>query len=95
MYVLGSTMAMLGLVGGLVETILLPFVEQEPVEDALLELYIERSAEKKEVKRSRSIVAGPEVTDVLETETVLIEEAKAKHLVTAGQRSSANRLHAS
>lgn len=97
-YMLGSTLAMLGVVGGLVETVLLPFVEQETVEDAPAELIMEKKKkEKKQVLKSHATLVRPEVVDVMETvvmETVEIE-AKAKHLVTAGQRSSANRLHAS
>ncbi|XP_034392453.1 G0/G1 switch protein 2 [Cyclopterus lumpus] len=88
-YMLGSTMAILGVVGGLVETVFLPFAEQETVEDAPAELITKK--EKKQVLKSRTTSVRPEVVDVLNT--VMIE-AKAKHLVTAGQRSS-NRLYAS
>ncbi|XP_070825186.1 G0/G1 switch protein 2 [Chaetodon trifascialis] len=91
-YMLGSTLAMLGVVGGLVETVLLPFADQESVEDTLAELMMERKKEKKQVLTSHTALARPEVVDVLETAAI---EVKAKHLVTAGQRSSANRLHAS
>ncbi len=89
-YMLGSTLAMLGVVGALVETVLVPFVEQETVEDAPAELIMEKKKEKKQVLKSHTTLVFPEVA----METVVIE-AKAKHLVTAGQRSSANRLHAS
>nr|XP_046251621.1 G0/G1 switch protein 2 [Scatophagus argus] len=91
-YMLGSTLAMLGVIGGLVETILLPFVEDETVEDTPAELIIERKKEKKQVLKSHTTLIRPEVVDVLES---VVIEVKAKHLVTAGQRSSANRLHAS
>ncbi|GLD50470.1 G0/G1 switch protein 2-like protein [Lates japonicus] len=91
-YMLGSTLAMLGLVGGLVETIFLPFVEQETIEDTPVELMMEKKKEKKQVLKSHTTLVCPEVVDVLET---VVIENKAKHLVTAGQRSSANRLHAS
>ncbi|XP_022618975.1 G0/G1 switch protein 2-like [Seriola dumerili] len=91
-YMLGSTLAMLGMIGGLVETILLPFVEQEPVEDTLVELSKEKRKKRKQVLKSHTTVICPEVIDVVET---VVIEAKAKHLVTAGQRSSANRLYAS
>ncbi|XP_041802399.1 G0/G1 switch protein 2 [Chelmon rostratus] len=91
-YMLGSTLAMLGVVGGLVETVLLPFVEQETVEDTLAELMEERKKEKKQVLTAHTTLIQPDVVDVLETVAI---EVKAKHLVTAGQRSSANRLHAS
>ncbi|XP_018543586.1 G0/G1 switch protein 2 [Lates calcarifer] len=89
-YMLGSTLAILGLVGGLVETIFLPFVEQETIEDTPVELMMEKRKEKKQV--SHTTLVRPEVVDVLET---VVIKNKAKHLVTAGQRSSANRLHAS
>ncbi|XP_037313289.2 G0/G1 switch protein 2-like [Pungitius pungitius] len=79
-YMLGSTMAVLGVVGGLVETYLLPFAEQEAAEEAPAELNV-----------SHATSVGPEVVDVLTTVGI---EAKAKHLVTDGQRMS-RRLHAS
>ncbi|XP_040913236.1 G0/G1 switch protein 2 [Toxotes jaculatrix] len=91
-YMLGSTLAMLGLVGGLVEMVFLPFVEQESVEDTPVELITEKRKEKKRVSKSHTTLVCPEFVDVPEMEVI---EAKAKHLVTAGQRSSANRLHAS
>ncbi|XP_073326276.1 G0/G1 switch protein 2 [Pagrus major] len=92
-YMLGSTLAMLGLVGGLVETVLLPFTEQETVEDTPAEqIREEEKKEKKQAVKSQSTLVRPEVVDVPEQ---VVIEVKAKHLVTAGQRSSANRLHAS
>lgn len=91
-YMLGSTVAMLGVVGGLVETVLLPFVEQETVEDAPAELILEEKKEKKQVLKSHTTLVRPEALDVLETAVI---EGKAKHLVTTGRRSSANRLYAS
>ncbi|XP_051282309.1 G0/G1 switch protein 2 [Dicentrarchus labrax] len=91
-YMLGSTLAMLGVVGGLVETVLLPFVEQETVEDTPTEQITEKKKEKKQVLKSHTTLVRPEVVDVLET---VVIEAKAKHLVTAERRSSTNRLYAS
>ncbi|XP_070695076.1 G0/G1 switch protein 2 [Pempheris klunzingeri] len=91
-YMLGSTLAVLGVVGGLVETVLLPFVEQEGAEDAPAELIMVKKKEKKQVLKSHATMVLPEVVDVSET---AVMETKAKHLVTAGQRSSANRLYAS
>ncbi|XP_070767159.1 G0/G1 switch protein 2 [Enoplosus armatus] len=90
-YMLGSTLAMLGVVGGLVETVLLPFVEQETFEDTPVEQIMEKK-KKKQVLKSHTTLVGPEVVDVLETAAI---ESKAKHLVTAGRRSSSNRLYAS
>lgn len=93
-YVLGSTLAMLGVVGGLVETVLLPFTEQETVEDVPAEQIREEEEkkEKKQAVKSQSTLVHPEVVNVPES---VVIEVKAKHLVTAGLRSSANRLHAS
>lgn len=92
-YVLGSTLAMLGVVGGLVETVLLPFTEQETVEDMPAEqIREEEEKEKKQAVKSQSTLVHPEVVNVPES---VVIEVKAKHLVTAGLRSSANRLHAS
>lgn len=82
-YMLGSTVAVLGAIGGLVETVLLPFAEQENVEDAPAELDMEK--EKKQVLRSSTTSAQPEVVDVLNT---LMIEAEDEHLVAAEQRSS-------
>lgn len=91
-YMLGSTLAMLGLVGGLVETVLLPFVEQETTEDTPAELSMKEKKDKKQMLKSHTTVVHPDVVDVPETTVI---EVKAKYLATFGQRSSANRLHAS
>ncbi|XP_029362880.1 G0/G1 switch protein 2 [Echeneis naucrates] len=88
-YMLGSTLAMLGMIGGMVETILLPF--SEPFEDAPVEAIMEKRKKKKLVVKSHTTLVHPEVNDAMET---VVMEAKAKHLVTAGRRNSANRLHA-
>ncbi|XP_078110181.1 G0/G1 switch protein 2 [Sander vitreus] len=86
-YMLGSTLAMLGVVGGLVETVLLPFVqEQETVDE---DTSAERIGEMMMKKEKHTTLVNPEGVDVLET-----VEIKAKHVVTAWQRNS-NRLHAS
>ncbi|XP_035512592.1 G0/G1 switch protein 2 [Morone saxatilis] len=91
-YMLGSTLAMLGVVGGLVETVLLPFVEQETVEDTPAEQITEKKKEKKQALKSHTTSVRPEVVDVLET---VVIETKGKHVVTAERRSSTNRLYAS
>ncbi|XP_033943635.1 G0/G1 switch protein 2 [Pseudochaenichthys georgianus] len=77
LYMLGSTLVVLGVVGGLVETVLLPFGEQETVEDAPGELIME--------KKPDMTAVSPEEDDVYETELM---EAKAKHLVMGRRRSS-------
>ncbi|XP_031146403.1 G0/G1 switch protein 2 [Sander lucioperca] len=85
-YMLGSTLAMLGVVGGLVETVLLPFVqEQETVDE---DTSAEQIGEMMMKKEKHTTLVHPESVDVLET-----VEIKAKH-ATVWQRNS-NRLHAS
>ncbi|XP_040050009.1 G0/G1 switch protein 2 [Gasterosteus aculeatus] len=81
-YMLGSTMAVLGVVGGLVETYFLPSAEPEAAEDAPAELIVEME------KKPLATLVRPEVVDALTT------VIKAKHLVTDGQRVS-RRLYAS
>ncbi|KAK5895154.1 hypothetical protein CesoFtcFv8_011772 [Champsocephalus esox] len=82
LYMLGSTLVVLGVVGGLVETVLLPFGEQETVEDAPGELIMEKNETE---KKPYMTVVSPEEDDVYETELM---EAKAKHLVMGRRRSS-------
>lgn len=82
-YMLGSTLAMLGMVGGLVEKIFLPFLGEQSVEDERVE---------KQVLISHVTLLHTEAEDMLGT---LLSEDKAKHLGTDRRRGSANRLHAS
>lgn len=77
-YMLGSSLALLGLVGGLVETLLLPFVERQMV------------AEPRQ-QRWNLDWAHPAALDMPKP---LVIKVASTHL-PAGQRSSANRLHAS
>ncbi|KAG7520707.1 hypothetical protein JOB18_034807 [Solea senegalensis] len=84
-YTLGSTLAILGVVGGLLEMLFLPFEGQETAEETPVELI----KEKKSVLMSHAAFVYVEVTDGLETEEIM-----TKHLVSAGRRSSVNRLHA-
>lgn len=83
-YILGSSLAMLGVVGGLVEALLQPFLEQERLEDLPTQWIVEEKMkrEKKQVWNATSV--HPEVLDVCET------AVKAMH-----PRGSANRSHAS
>lgn len=92
MYMLGSTLAMLGMIGGMVEMLLLPFGDEETAEDEPIELIVEKRKEKKQVLESHTTLVHPEVVEVLETGE---NEAKAKRLVNSRRRGSANRLHAS
>lgn len=92
-YMLGSTLAMLGMVGGLVEMAFLPFVERDTEEDEPAELIIlKKKKEKKQVLKPHTASADSEVADVVDT---VMPEEKAKYLLTSRRRSSANRLHAS
>lgn len=91
-YMLGSTLAMLGMVGGLVEMAFLPFVERGTEEDEPAELIILKKKEKKQVLKPHTASADSEVVDVVDT---VMPEEKAKYLLTSRRRSSANRLHAS
>ncbi|XP_030589752.1 G0/G1 switch protein 2 [Archocentrus centrarchus] len=91
-YLLGSTLAILGMVGGLVEMAFMPFVERDSAEDEPAELIIQKKKEKNQVLKSHSASADIEVVDVMET---VMPDDKAKYLLTSRRRSSANRLHAS
>lgn len=91
-YMLGSTLAVLGVVGGLLETVLLPFVENDDAEDTPVEVVMVEKKEK-QVLMSQTTVIRSDAVEVLETVGM---EAKAKQLVNNGQRrGSAYRVHAS
>lgn len=79
-YVLGSSLAMLGAVGGVVETLLQAFSEQQRVEDPELIMEEKMTREKKKKKTWTSTSVHPEMKTT----------AKVVHL-----RGSANRSHAS
>lgn len=81
-YVLGSSLAMLGAVGGVVETLLQAFSEQEMAEDPPAELIVE--GEMKRDKKRKKTWASTSVHPEMRT------TAKVVHL-----RGSANRSHAS
>lgn len=91
-YMLGSTLAMLGVVGGLVETVLLPFAEPEVIEDIPAKVIVEKKKKEKQVPQPQTTLAPPEDDEVPETEMIGV---KAKYLATAGRRNSSTRLHAS
>lgn len=90
-YMLGSTLAVLGMVGGMVEMIFLPFEEDRTIEEKLEQLLIENKKQKN-VPTADTTAVHTEAEDVM---AVVVSEVKVKHLGTALQRSSANRLHAS
>ncbi|XP_041860360.1 G0/G1 switch protein 2 isoform X2 [Melanotaenia boesemani] len=91
-YMLGSTLAMLGMVGGLVEMVFLPFMDSHVTEEEQAKFFLEKKKERKQVLKLQSTLVHTEAEAML---GVVLSEAKAKHLGTAVQRSSANRLHAS
>lgn len=84
-YMLGSGLALLGLVGGLVKTLLLPFLEQQTVTEPPAELIWERQ------QRWNLELAHPAVMD---TQKPLVLRVASIHLPGV-QRSAANRSHAS
>lgn len=84
-YMLGSSLALLGLLGGLVKTLLLLFVEQQIVTEPPAELIWEKQ------QRWNPELAHPAVMDMQEPFVLKV----ASTTLPAGQRSSANRLHAS
>lgn len=91
-YMLGSTLAVLGMVGGMVEMVFLPFLDSHIIEEEQAELLLEKKKERKQVLKLQSTLVHAEAEGMLE---VVLSEAKAKRLDTAVKRSSANRLHAS
>ncbi|XP_017274650.2 G0/G1 switch protein 2 [Kryptolebias marmoratus] len=90
-YALGSTLAVLGMVGGVVETILLPFYDNDTTKEEQAKFFIEQKKQKKMAKPDCAF-GCTEAEDMI---GVVWCEVKAKHLETAVQRSTANRLHAS
>lgn len=92
-YMLGSGLAVLGVVGGLVESIFLPSVGYS-IEDEAAERIVEKIEveKKKQVAESNTALVHTEDEDVQEA---AVNEDKAKQLMTAGRRSSSYRLHAS
>ncbi|XP_047456519.1 G0/G1 switch protein 2 isoform X2 [Mugil cephalus] len=91
-YMLGSGLAVLGAVGGLVESIFLPsmgYIEDEAAEIIVEKMEVEKM---KQVLESSSTLVQTEDVDVQEA---AVNEEKAKQLMTAGRRSSSYRLHAS
>lgn len=84
-YMLGSSLAVLGLLGALVEALLLPFVEQRFV----TEPPAESSGEKQQ--RWKPELAHPAVMDTHKPQGIKVASTHRP----AGRRGSANRLHAS
>lgn len=84
-YMLGSSLALLGLLGALVEALLLPFMEQRFVTEPPVEWSRERQ------QRWKPELAHPAVLDMHKPQGITV----ASTLRPAGRRGSANRLHAS
>lgn len=90
-YMIGSTLAVLGVVGGLLETVLLPFVEHDDAENTPVEVVMVEKKEKQVVTSDTTLIHS----DAVELLEDVGMEAKAKQLVNAGQRrGSAYRIHA-
>ncbi|XP_041654985.1 G0/G1 switch protein 2 [Cheilinus undulatus] len=86
-YMLGSTLAMLGAISCLVETVLLPFAEwEESAKVTPSKLILEKRGEK-----SHPTSVQPEVVDKPETELM---KDNGKHLTDLVNRSLINRSHA-
>ncbi|XP_054602313.1 G0/G1 switch protein 2 isoform X2 [Nothobranchius furzeri] len=90
-YMLGSTLAMIGMVGGVVEMILQPFLDNHSPGEEQAKFYIEMNKENS-TSKSDSATVHAEVEDMMGAVSF---GAKTKYLGTSIQRSSANRLHAS
>ncbi|XP_067096322.1 G0/G1 switch protein 2 [Osmerus mordax] len=77
MYMLGTTLAFIGMMGGFVETVCLPFAEQEPTDEEVTEFVTE-----KVMLKSQTAISKPDVVEVLQTEIGV----KAKTLQMIGKR---------
>ncbi|RVE70995.1 hypothetical protein OJAV_G00070300 [Oryzias javanicus] len=92
-YALGSALTLLGVVGGVVEMILLPFSGDSPPEgEHTAELFMDTKRREKLLLKSHHVQIHTEAEDVL---SMVVPEAKPKRLGTVTRRSSATRLHAS
>ncbi|KAJ8360669.1 hypothetical protein SKAU_G00171940 [Synaphobranchus kaupii] len=87
-YLVGGAMAFLGVALGLVETVCQPFSAEEPLDEELARLE-EREQRLLEAEKQR------ERTEATTLESDAVRPMKKLQQETAGQRSTANRLHAS
>lgn len=83
-YVLGSSLAVLGVVGGVVETLLQAFSEQERAEDPAAELIMEGRVRRETKKKEENKLTSPSVHPIMKTRATAIHP-----------RGSATRSHAS
>ncbi|CAJ1084457.1 G0/G1 switch protein 2 [Xyrichtys novacula] len=96
-YMLGSTLAMLGVVGGLVETVLLPFVEQEETyEEKITGLTLEdKKKEKKEDEKKQTLKPHPPFAQAGDEDNLKTGrmEDRTKHLTPHESRGAVIRLY--
>nr|ACI68607.1 lymphocyte G0/G1 switch protein 2 [Salmo salar] len=85
-YLLGSTLALFGVVGGLVEKVCMPFCEQEPLDGEIMKLITEEK--KRQMLEPEIITDEPDVVDELQT------EIDAKKPLESRQRRASIRSHA-
>ncbi|XP_071021990.1 G0/G1 switch protein 2-like [Oncorhynchus clarkii lewisi] len=85
-YLLGSTLALFGVVGGLVETVCMPFCDQEPLDEEMIKLITEEK--KRQMLEPEIITDEPDVVDELQT------EIDAKKPLESRQRRASIRSHA-
>ncbi|XP_066559473.1 G0/G1 switch protein 2 [Amia ocellicauda] len=87
-YLVGSVLAFLGVVIGIVETVCTPFSSEEPLDEELERLADQgqRRLEEEEEEREREEAAA--------RQTERLPPAKQQQPIV-GQRNTANRLHAS
>ncbi|XP_013886870.1 G0/G1 switch protein 2 [Austrofundulus limnaeus] len=88
LYALGSTLALLGMLGGMMEMILLPFLHHDTTEEETDTFLIQQ-------RTDRRSSLPPSAWLCLGVEDMMEGWSEAKHLEPAVQRSSANRFHAS
>lgn len=86
-YLIGTTVAVLGVIGGLVESICAQFTQAGLADDIPAELCLEKK--QKKIEMEEKSVTALKTVDVADVEDTVLD--KATHL----RRSSANRLHAS
>ncbi|XP_078806332.1 G0/G1 switch protein 2 isoform X2 [Oryzias latipes] len=92
-YALGSALTLLGMVGGMVEMILLPFSGDSPADGKqTAELFMDKKRRERLLLKSHHVQIPTEAEDIL---SVVVPEVKPKHLGMVTRRSSATRLHAS
>ncbi|KAJ8016963.1 hypothetical protein DPEC_G00012850 [Dallia pectoralis] len=85
-YLVGSTLALFGVVGGLVETVCMPFCEQEPLDEELTKLIADEK--KRQALELDIATAQADVVDEMQT------EIDAKKPLEGRQRRASIRSHA-